>query len=88
MSVVLSTLTISYFFVPPIFSMKVNAESRSYILAFFLCSVAISWVSSARKRAEVVILRARDELEERVWERTAEIRRSHEEIVESERRLR
>jgi PAS domain S-box-containing protein len=88
MSVALSTLTISYFFVPPIFSMKVNAESRSYILAFFLCSVAISWVSSARKRAEVVILRARDELEERVWERTAEIRRSHEEIVESERRLR
>lgn len=88
LSVLLSTWIITYFFVPPVFSMTVDARARSYLLAFFLCAVAISWVSSGRKLAEDAILRARDELEERVLERTAEIRRSNEEIVESERRLR
>jgi PAS domain S-box-containing protein len=88
LSVALSTWVITYFFVPPVFSMTVDARARSYLLAFFLCAVAISWVSSGRKLAEAEILRARDELEERVLERTAEIRRSHEEIVESEHRLR
>ena len=88
LSVVLSTVVFAYFFVPPVFSMSVDKKSRSYLVAYVLCATAISWISSSRKRAEVRILRARDELEERVQERTAEIQRSHEEIVESERQLR
>lgn len=48
----------------------------------------MSWVSSARKRSETAIREARDRLEERVLERTAEIERAHLDYVESERRLR
>jgi PAS domain S-box-containing protein len=88
LSVAFSTVVIAYFFVPPVFSMSVDKKSRSYLLAYVLCATAISWASSSRKRAEVKILRARDELEERVQERTAEIQSSHEEIVERERQLR
>ncbi len=88
LSVALSTLAITYFFVPPVFSMSVNRASKSYLVAYAICATAISWVSSSRKRAETRILNSRDQLEERVQERSAEIQRSHEEIVESERQLR
>ncbi len=88
LSVGFSTVVFAYFFVPPVFSMSVEKKSRSYLLAYFLCATVISWMCSSRKLAEVRILRARDELEERVRERTAEIQRSNEEIVESERQLR
>ena len=45
-------------------------------------------MSSARKRAESAVRAARDELEERVKERTADLEQSNREIHESERQLR
>jgi PAS domain S-box-containing protein len=68
--------------------MQVDKASKNYLIAYIICSAAISWACSSRKRAEVLIRRSRDELEERVQERTTEILRSHEQIVESERQLR
>jgi len=88
LSVVLSTLTIDYFFVPPIFSWSVDSTSESYFVAFIVCAAAVSWVSSAKKRTETSIREARDLLEERVRERTAELEQSNLEIQERERRLR
>jgi PAS domain S-box-containing protein len=88
MSVVLSATVIAFFFVPPLFSIRVDVVSRSYYIAFILSATVMSWVSSARKRSETAIREARDRLEERVLERTAEIERAHLDYVESERRLR
>jgi PAS domain S-box-containing protein len=88
LAVVLSSLVIDYFFVPPFFSISVAKESQSFFAAFVLCAIAITVVSSARKRAENAILRARDQLEAKVQERTAELQRSNREIQESERQLR
>jgi PAS domain S-box-containing protein len=88
LSLALSTLFIDFFFLPPFFSMAVARQSRSYIFAFVLCSFAVSWVSSARKRSEIAIREARDQLETKVRERTAELLQSNLEIQESERRLR
>ena len=87
-AVVLSSLLIDYFFVPPLFSIFVGKESQSFLAAFIACAIAITVVSSARKRAENAIRSARDELESKVQERTAELVRSNEEIKESERQLR
>lgn len=87
-AVVLSSLLIAFFFVPPLFSMTVAKESQSFFTAFVLCAIAITVVSSARKRAETAIRNARDELETKVQERTAELQRSNLEIKESERQLR
>ena len=88
LAVVLSTAVLDYFFVPPLFSFYVNQVSQTYCIAFIVCAVAMSLVSSARKRSESAIRDARDQLEQRVEERTAELLRSNAEIQESERRLR
>ena len=88
LAVVLSSLLIGYFFIPPFFSISIAKESQSFFAAFILCAIAITVVSSARKRAENAIRHARDELDTKVRERTAELVRSSREIQESERQLR
>jgi PAS domain S-box-containing protein len=88
MAVVFSSLIVTYFFIPPQFSMTVAKESQSFLTAFILCAIAITVVSSARKRSETAVRIARDQLETRVAERTAELQRSNLEILESARQLR
>jgi len=75
-AVMLSSLLVGYFFVPPLFSMKIAKESQSFFAAFILCAIAITVVSSARKRAENAIRDARDQLEAKVRQRTAELRQT------------
>jgi len=87
-AVVQSSLIITYFFIPPVFSITVAKESQSFLAAFILCAFAISIVSSARKRAESAVRTAKDDLEAKVRERTSELERSNLEIKESERQLR
>jgi PAS domain S-box-containing protein len=87
-AVVLSTLVVSYFFIPPLYSMSVARDSQSFLAAFVVCAIAITIVSSARKRAESAIRSARDQLEEKIQERTAELQRSNLAIRERERQLR
>jgi PAS domain S-box-containing protein len=88
LAVVLSSIVIGYFFIPPFFSLSIAKESQSFFGAFILCAIAITVVSSARKRSENAIRRARDELDTKVQERTAELVLSNLEIQESERQLR
>ncbi|HLY40183.1 MAG TPA: DUF4118 domain-containing protein [Terracidiphilus sp.] len=87
-AVLMSSLVIDYFFVPPLYSISVGKESQSFFAAFILCSIAITVVSSSRKRAENAIRIARDQLETKVQERTVELMQSNREIQESERQLR
>jgi hypothetical protein len=87
-AVVLSSLLVGYFFIPPLYSMSIAKGSQSFFTAFILCAIAITVVSSARKRAETAVRIARDELEERVRQRTAELEQSNREIQESERQIR
>jgi PAS domain S-box-containing protein len=87
-AVVLSSILIDFFFIPPLYSTAVAPESQSFLVAFILCSIAITIVSSVRKRSETAVRNARDQLETKVQERTAELQRSNLEIKESERQLR
>jgi PAS domain S-box-containing protein len=87
-AVVLSSLIVTYFFIPPLYSMNVAKDSQSFLAAFIVCAIAITVVSSARKRAENAIRVARDQLEAKVRERTAALQKSNEDIKESERQLR
>jgi PAS domain S-box-containing protein len=87
-AVLLSSVLVGYFFIPPFFSISIGKESQSFFTAFVLCAIAITVVSSARKRAETTVRTARDELEKRVRERTMELEQTNLEIRESERQLR
>lgn len=87
-AVLLSTLVVDYFFIPPVYSFAVKGTEVTYFAAFVLCSLAASWVSSSKKKGEDALKEARDKLEARVGERTAELQRSNSELRENERRLR
>jgi PAS domain S-box-containing protein len=73
---------------PPLYSIAVNSELKSYYGAFIICAIAITAISAARRRTENASKAARDELEARVRERTTELERSNLEILERERQLR
>jgi PAS domain S-box-containing protein len=88
LAVVLSSFLVTYFFIPPLYSISVGAESQSFLAAFILFAITVSIVSSARKRAETQVRQARDLLEVKVQERTAELERTNREIRQSEHQLR
>lgn len=87
-AIAFSYFLIAFFFIPPLYSMSVGIESRTYLAAYLACGIVSIVVSTMRKHSEGVIRNARDELEARVEERTAELQRSNQEILERERQLR
>jgi K+-sensing histidine kinase KdpD len=84
-AVLLSTLAVDYYFVPPFHSFAVNATDAAYFVAFVLCALAASWVSSSKRQSEEALREARDHLEARVAERTAELQKTITELQENER---
>lgn len=72
-AVLLSTLAVDYFFVPPLHSLAMNATDSTYFAAFITCALIASWVSSAKKADQEALREARDQLGVRVAERTNEL---------------
>jgi len=81
LAVILSTLAVEYFFIPPIHSFGVRREFVPVFIEFAVTSVVIAWFSSWRKEAEAALQRARDELQIRVDERTAELRQTNDQLI-------
>jgi two-component system, LuxR family, sensor kinase FixL len=79
----LATLAIAYFFVP------LDPGHTPQLLVFFVSALLVSSWSAAQRRAQNLLQRARDELEIRIQERTADLRQSNEklqaEVVERSR---
>ncbi len=84
-AVLLSTLAVDYYFVPPFRSFAINATDIAYFAAFVICALAASWVSSSKRNTEVALREARDQLEARVALRTAELQKTVTELQENER---
>ena len=79
-AVLLSTVAVDYFFVPPFHSFSIRATDAAYFVAFIFCALVANWVSSSKKTSEEALKDARDQLEFRVTQRTAELRRSNSEL--------
>jgi K+-sensing histidine kinase KdpD len=84
-AVILSTVAVDYYFVPPLHSLEINATDTAYFVAFILCALAASWVSSIKRTNEEELRETRDHLEARVAERTAELEKTIAELQENER---
>jgi len=84
-AVLLSTLAVDYFFVPPFHSFVINATDSAYFIAFIICTAVASWVSSSKRKSEEALREARNQLEVRVAERTAELQKSIAELQENQR---
>jgi K+-sensing histidine kinase KdpD len=84
-AVVASTLLVDYFFLPPYHTFSIQPTDVAYFAAFIVCSLAASWVSVSKRKAEEALRQARDELEIRVAERTSELQKSLSDLQEKER---
>jgi K+-sensing histidine kinase KdpD len=85
-AVLLSTLAVDYFFVPPFHSFLITATDTAYFIAFVVSAAVASWVSASKRDSEEALREARDLLEARVSERTAELQKSLVELQENELR--
>src|SRR5579864_6717243 len=77
LAIALSWSVLSYFFTP----LKVgDLPWDSYLIIYGVFGLLVSWFSSARIRAEKLLVEARDALEIRVTERTAELTTANQEL--------
>jgi signal transduction histidine kinase len=81
LAVLLSTILVDYFFVPPFYSFSISTTAEAYFAAFVVCALVASWVSSAKKKSEEVLEETLDQLEVRVSERTAELMKTQTELA-------
>jgi C4-dicarboxylate-specific signal transduction histidine kinase len=88
-AVVLSTLAVQYYFIPPLRSWHVKPNDVPFFLTFIACQAIANWLISWRRRIEDSLRQARDELEIRVAERTIELKKANDALlnqIEEQRR--
>ena len=86
-AVLLSTLSVDYFFVPPFYSWQISTTAETYFVAFVLSALVASWVSSAKKRSEEALQEARNQLEIKVSDRTAALMQTQADLARLSRAL-
>src|SRR5206468_12900865 len=80
LSGLLSVGVIDYYFLFPRYTLGVNPEDVPRLAVFLVSAASISWLSGGQRRAKESLRQARDELETKVQDRTAELRRANEEL--------
>ena len=86
-AVMVSTIVVDYFFVPPLHSLAIKPTEVSYFGAFVICSLLASWVSASKKKSEEALMETRSQLQVLVAERTAALQQSTSELQENERHI-
>jgi PAS domain-containing protein len=69
-SIVLSSLCLTYFFLPPLYSFYFTVTDLPAMVILVAFAALITWFSSIRRRVEAQLLQARDQLQLEVEERT------------------
>jgi len=88
LAVILASISLDYFFVEPLYTLELGPKRISFLVVFGLLAFLTSWMSAKRKHTEVELREARDKLELRVQQRTAELQQTNEalELELSERK--
>jgi C4-dicarboxylate-specific signal transduction histidine kinase len=76
----LSVVVLDYFFLPPLYALGIGPEDAVDMIAFVATALFISWLNSEQNRAKESIRRARDELDARVRERTADLKMANQQL--------
>jgi PAS domain S-box-containing protein len=86
LAIVFSVLSLNYFFLRPAFSLSpISYADLVYLTFCIFCALAVGWVSGVRRRAEQALRQAREELEGKVVERTANLARSESYLTETQK---
>ena len=85
LAVVLSIGSLDYFVIPPTSQIEIGLVHLPYFVVFMLFALVIGGFSDSRRRAEQELRQARAELEMKVTERTAELRRTTAYLAEAQR---
>jgi C4-dicarboxylate-specific signal transduction histidine kinase len=70
----LSVVALDYFFIPPLYALGISLEETPDMIVFVAAALFIGWLSGEQKRAKESLRQARDELDAKVQERTAELK--------------
>jgi K+-sensing histidine kinase KdpD len=76
----LSIVALDYYFLPPLYAFGITLEEAPDVIVFFATALFISWLSGDQKRAKELLCQARDELDAKVQERTAELKGANEQL--------
>ena len=80
LAVVLATLAINYYIVLPVHAFNFGVTDLVQMGAFAFLALIISLLSTARRQAEGSLRQARDEMEAKVIERTADLNNTNEKL--------
>jgi C4-dicarboxylate-specific signal transduction histidine kinase len=76
----LSVVSLDYYLIPPLYALGISPEEAPDMIAFVGTALFISWLSGEQKRTKESLRLARDELDAKVRERTAELKRANERL--------
>ena len=79
-AVVLATLVLDFFFVSPARGFTLRAADLPYMAQFVLPALLSGWFTKKRKEAETALKEARDQLDAKVQQRTAQLRNTNEKL--------
>jgi PAS domain S-box-containing protein len=80
LAVVLSSLCFDYFFVPPLYGLRITWSELPYISIFVSFAALVTWFSTVRRRVEQDLLQTRDKLRLEVEERSSLLDLTHDSI--------
>jgi PAS domain S-box-containing protein len=85
LAIILSVLSLNYFFLQPFFSFNpISYADLVYLTFCAFCALAVGWVSAVRRRTEQELRQAHEKLEATVAERTASLQRSERYLAEAQ----
>jgi len=70
LALALSIVLFDYFFTEPRFTLYVRSSDVPYLVIFICFASLVAWFSAVRRRVETALVRARDDLQAEVAERT------------------
>src|SRR4051812_10860283 len=85
LAVVLSVLSLDFFFVSQSYSFSFRHADLVYLAICTVFALVVGWIAAARRRAEAELRDARDALDAKVLERTTELRESEGKLEEAQR---
>jgi C4-dicarboxylate-specific signal transduction histidine kinase len=80
LAVALATIELDYYFVPPVHRFALKAGELPYLIQFAVPALLTCWFVLKRKDAEESLTQARDDLESKVRDRTAELRQANRQL--------